>query len=177
MSNMEGLFTLHNRGEEVNCSLTSLLFPANFEIVQLKLGEGPTEQVRKGNKKVPRLWKNKQMGFQCEDCNDYVEIGGSDSLDSARLLAKSTFCECDAKAVQTKVRLRLSSRSQVPIHATTAFSLAHKSPQICGEKCLDFITRNEAHISKGRRHCRRRQKMEASPACFAYDYYLVVCST
>ena len=44
------------------------------------------------------------FNLQCEDCNDYVEMGGSDSLDSARLLTKSTFCECDAKAVQTKVR-------------------------------------------------------------------------
>ena len=40
MSEMAGLFTLENRGEARNCSLTTLLFPANFELRKVAVGGG-----------------------------------------------------------------------------------------------------------------------------------------
>ena len=36
MSEMAGLFTLENKGEARNCSLTTLLFPANFELRKVR---------------------------------------------------------------------------------------------------------------------------------------------
>eukprot|EP00094_Tigriopus_californicus_P001472 TCALIF_01427-PA protein Name:"Protein of unknown function" AED:0.74 eAED:0.75 QI:0/0/0/0.5/1/1/2/0/94 len=35
---MEGLFTMKNLGQAKNCSLTTLLFPANFEIKRMEIG-------------------------------------------------------------------------------------------------------------------------------------------
>ena len=40
MSEMAGLFTLENKGEARNCSLTTLLFPANFELRKVAVGGG-----------------------------------------------------------------------------------------------------------------------------------------
>ncbi|XP_059084223.1 corticotropin-releasing factor-binding protein-like [Tigriopus californicus] len=92
MSDMEGLFTMKNLGQAKNCSLTTLLFPANFEIKRMEIG---------GSRKT------------CRDCVDKVEIGGSSSLDSAQLVTKETFCECDAAKVHGKKSTILCGSSTV----------------------------------------------------------------
>ena len=43
MSEVEGLFTLSNRGLNQNCSLTTLLFPANFKVLDMKLHAAENE--------------------------------------------------------------------------------------------------------------------------------------
>ena len=46
MSDMTGLFTLQNHGKARNCSLTTLLFPANFELHSVNVGPGSARQRR-----------------------------------------------------------------------------------------------------------------------------------
>lgn len=38
MSEMTGLFNLGNFGHQRNCSLTTLLFPANFKVIDMQMG-------------------------------------------------------------------------------------------------------------------------------------------
>eukprot|EP00095_Tigriopus_kingsejongensis_P011020 maker-scaffold109_size355148-snap-gene-0.14 protein:Tk11020 transcript:maker-scaffold109_size355148-snap-gene-0.14-mRNA-1 annotation:"corticotropin-releasing hormone binding protein" len=97
MSDMEGLFTLKNFGAAKNCSLTSLLFPANFEVMRMKV---------RGSKK------------SCQDCSNRLEIGGSSSLESVELQAKETFCECDAHKIQGKGSTVLCGSSTVRMVST-----------------------------------------------------------
>lgn len=97
MSDMEGLFTMKNLGRAKNCSLTTLLFPANFEIKHMEIG---------GSRKT------------CQDCMDKVEIGGSSSLESAHLATKETFCECDTPKIHGKKSTVLCGSSTVRMVST-----------------------------------------------------------
>ena len=63
MSEMSGLFTLTNYGNENrNCTLTTLLFPANFQIEDFKVG--PPAQGVKGKKVSKRC-----RGLRFESCD------------------------------------------------------------------------------------------------------------
>ncbi len=56
MSEVEGIFTLSNPGGvgPRNCSLTTLLFPANFQMLGLKVGGAEEEDER------PEVRKNRE---------------------------------------------------------------------------------------------------------------------
>jgi len=85
MSDMTGLFTLQNHGKAMNCSLTTLLFPANFELRAMTVGPLTSSRYRRETDAVsPGLSTN---------CNpDFVELGGSAELDSSHLVTSHTLC-------------------------------------------------------------------------------------
>lgn len=68
MADMNGVFNFTNNREGRNCSLTTLLFPARLELVELSLGQ------------------------ECQKCgDDYLEVGGSTELSSSKLETKLVF--------------------------------------------------------------------------------------
>ena len=84
MSEMMGLFTLRNNHQARNCSLTTLLFPANFELRSLAVGpEQPRHRRDTGG-------AGAGLTTACDP--DFVELGGSSELDSSRLLTSQTLC-------------------------------------------------------------------------------------
>ena len=80
MSEMAGLFTLENRGQAMNCSLTTLLFPANFELRKVAVGGSVGRQRR----------STAGLTSNCDP--DFVELGGSSELDSSHLTTSQTLC-------------------------------------------------------------------------------------
>ena len=85
MSEMAGLFTLENRGEARNCSLTTLLFPANFELRKVAVGGGGAGAGRHRR-------SGGQSGLTTNCAPDFVELGGSSELDSSQLTTSQTLC-------------------------------------------------------------------------------------
>ena len=85
MSEMMGLFTLRNNHQARNCSLTTLLFPANFELRSLAVGPERPRQRRDAQAAA-----GAGLTTQCDP--DFVELGGSSELDSSRLLTSQTLC-------------------------------------------------------------------------------------
>ena len=84
MSEMMGLFTLKNNHQARNCSLTTLLFPANFELRSVAVGpEQPRHRRHTGG-------AGAGLTTACDP--DFVELGGSSELDSSRLLTSQTLC-------------------------------------------------------------------------------------
>ena len=102
MSDMVGLFTLQNHGKARNCSLTTLLFPANFELMAVAVGpaslrhrralgnQGLTSQVE-----IAFISSEIRVVFQCFP--DFVELGGSSELDSVNLATSQTLCGTESK--------------------------------------------------------------------------------
>jgi len=82
MSEMIGMFTLQNNGRARNCSLTTLLFPANFELMSLTVG---AEELRYRRD----LGAN---GISSKCSPDFVQLGGSSELDSVNLATSQTLC-------------------------------------------------------------------------------------
>ena len=72
MSDMSGLFTLSNHGQARNCSLTTLLFPANFDLVSVAVGGAG----------VGRHRRAEEVGLRSAQCDpaDWVQLGGSAEL-------------------------------------------------------------------------------------------------
>jgi len=85
MSDMVGLFTLQNNGAARNCSLTTLLFPANFELLSVAVGAVNLRQRRATH----------SLTSQCSP--DFVELGGSSELESVNLATSQTLCGSEAK--------------------------------------------------------------------------------
>lgn len=88
MDDHEGVFTLSTRGDGVarNCTLTTLLFAGNFQIL-----ESTMSGVRSGEEgpDAPRCHGG------CE--TDLVQFGGSSDLETALLDASETLCSCHAR--------------------------------------------------------------------------------
>lgn len=87
MSDMVGLFTLQNHGKARNCSLTTLLFPANFELRAVAVGAASLRH--------RRALGNQGLTSQCFP--DFVELGGSSELDSVNLATSQTLCGTESK--------------------------------------------------------------------------------
>lgn len=87
MSDMVGLFTLQNHGKARNCSLTTLLFPANFELMAVAVGPASLRH--------RRALGNQGLTSQCFP--DFVELGGSSELDSVNLATSQTLCGTESK--------------------------------------------------------------------------------
>nr|AWT97556.1 corticotropin-releasing hormone-binding protein [Eurytemora pacifica] len=92
MSSLNGYFTLQNHGIARNCSLTTLLFPANFALLSLDVGE------------PYRAKRSQDSGLQTQcslhGWSDYIELGGSMELDSTNLVTSETICGFDAKPIE-----------------------------------------------------------------------------
>ena len=85
MSEMMGLFTLRNNHQARNCSLTTLLFPANFELRSVAVGpERPRQRRDTGS--------GPGAGLTTHCDPDWVELGGSSELDSSQLVTSQTLC-------------------------------------------------------------------------------------
>ena len=85
MSDMTGLFTLQNHGKAMNCSLTTLLFPANFELRAMAVGPFTSSRYRRETDAV-----SQGLSTNCDP--DFVELGGSAELDSSHLVTSHTLC-------------------------------------------------------------------------------------
>lgn len=90
MSDLSGLFQITNRGEERNCSLTTLLFPAKISLLQLDVGakmekRGLMERIRREFTGIIP---------QCSDLGekDFLEFGGAADLTASNLDTRSTMC-------------------------------------------------------------------------------------
>ena len=113
MSEMTGLFTLRNNLQARNCSLTTLLFPANFEVRSLTVG-AETSRHRRAALGAGAGWVARYLrkistlstvlstvstidragagvSSSCAPA-DWVELGGSTELDSSRLQTSATLC-------------------------------------------------------------------------------------
>jgi len=84
MSEMAGMFTLQNHGQARNCSLTTLLFPANFELHSLAVGAATGRQ--------RRALSSAGSGLSTNCDPDFVQLGGSSELDSSHLMTSQTLC-------------------------------------------------------------------------------------
>lgn len=88
MDDHEGVFTLSTRGDGVarNCTLTTLLFAGNFQIL-----ESTMSGVRSGDEgpEAPRCRGG------CE--TDLIQFGGSSDLETAHLDASESLCSCHAR--------------------------------------------------------------------------------
>ena len=84
MSDMAGMFTLENHGKARNCSLTTLLFPANFELRSLAV-RAPAARQR-------RALSSAGSGLSTNCDPDFVQLGGSSELDSSHLVTSQTLC-------------------------------------------------------------------------------------
>jgi len=87
MSDMVGLFTLQNNGQARNCSLTTLLFPANFELMSVAVG-APGQRQRRALG---------TMGLSSQCTPDFVQLGGSSELDSSNLATSQTLCGAETR--------------------------------------------------------------------------------
>ncbi|XP_023337529.1 corticotropin-releasing factor-binding protein [Eurytemora carolleeae] len=88
MSEMTGVFKISNQGEERNCSVTTLLFPAKVKLLEVNVGsrfkKRSVRRSRRGfNGIIPRC---SEMGEK-----DFLELGGAEDL-SSNLETKSTLC-------------------------------------------------------------------------------------
>ncbi|XP_063227583.1 corticotropin-releasing factor-binding protein isoform X2 [Bacillus rossius redtenbacheri] len=87
------VYTLRNYGKRANCSLTSL-YPAAVKVLSLDVGLANPErglEVETGT-----LHKCRKRGLP-----DYVELGGSEGLDTSRLVVADSVCGLDSKPGST----------------------------------------------------------------------------
>ena len=118
MDDHEGVFTLSTRGDGVarNCTLTTLLFAGNFQILESTMSgvrsgdEGPEAPVivmsiiqntwRFGHV-IPASFTH--LGTHClQRCRggcetDLIQFGGSSDLETAHLDASESLCSCHAR--------------------------------------------------------------------------------
>lgn len=90
MSDLTGIFQISNKGEERNCSLTTLLFPAKISLLQVNVGarlekRGLMERVRREYTGI--IPQCSEMGER-----DFLELGGSADLTASNLDTSSTLC-------------------------------------------------------------------------------------
>jgi hypothetical protein len=88
MSEMTGVFKISNQGQERNCSVTTLLFPASIKLLEVNVGSRFTK----------RSLRRQRRGFtgivpECSELGerDFLELGGAEDL-SSDLETKSTLC-------------------------------------------------------------------------------------
>ena len=115
MDDHEGVFTLSTRGDGVarNCTLTTLLFAGNFQILESTMSgvrsgdEGPEApviiimQTLSNGYVIPASCTH--MGTHClQRCRggcetDLIQFGGSSDLETAHLDASESLCSCHAR--------------------------------------------------------------------------------
>ncbi|CAH1186857.1 unnamed protein product [Phyllotreta striolata] len=90
----EPVYTMHNYGKRVNCSL-STLFPASVHIQSLDVGVTPSSE-RGLQLETGTIHK---VRSQCKKrgLDDYVEVGGSLGLDNMFMQVADSFCGMNSK--------------------------------------------------------------------------------
>lgn len=95
MSEMAGMFTLSNSGQERNCSLTTLLFPASFQLLNLAVGGSVKGQPDQGGRRRRAMSK---LSANCAD--DFLQLGGSSELESSKLATSQSLCGKEAAGME-----------------------------------------------------------------------------
>ena len=118
MSALSGAFSLTNGGyERKNCTLTTLLFPATFQIMDFEVGDAKTiqkpvmDQVSTTGVNLVRkpqiffLHCFPSIAFSFLQCNpqDYVEIGGSADMETTFLDTNHFTCDANLKVRQLHI--------------------------------------------------------------------------
>ena len=155
MSEMTGLFTLRNNLQARNCSLTTLLFPANFEVRSLTVGAETSRHrraalgsgagwvaryIRKISplstvlstlstvSTMPRAGAG--VSSSCAPA-DWVELGGSTELDSSRLLTSATLCGQQTSPGKGLTVLCGSSTVRSPVHLSMGLHNVRRKNASC----------------------------------------------
>jgi len=93
MSEMTGVFKISNHGQERNCSVTTLLFPAKISLLEVNVGSRFVK--RSSSSASSRLQRRGFVGLvpQCSEMGekDFLELGGSTDLNT-NLQTSSTLC-------------------------------------------------------------------------------------
>ncbi|KAJ9601113.1 hypothetical protein L9F63_000692, partial [Diploptera punctata] len=87
------VYTLRNYGKRVNCSLTTL-YPASVKVLSLNVGLANSKnglELETGT-----IHKCEKRGLP-----DYVQIGGSEGLDTTHMTAADSICGLDSKPGST----------------------------------------------------------------------------
>lgn len=94
MADLDGVFTLANNGQARNCSLTTMLFPANFELLHMEIGQSLKKKKFMFGGEMKKRGFSGEMGRKCSGmgASDFVELGGSTDLDTTDLMTKETLC-------------------------------------------------------------------------------------
>ena len=150
MSEMTGLFTLRNNLQARNCSLTTLLFPANFEVRSLTVG-AETSRHRRAALGSGAGWVARYLQFllstlytvlstmpragagvssSCAPA-DWVELGGSTELDSSRLLTSATLCGQQTSPGKGLTVLCGSSTVRSPVHLSMGLHNVRRKKASC----------------------------------------------
>lgn len=79
------IYTLTNRGQPVNCSVTTL-FPASVSVLSLNVGASSPRH-SSFHSSAGLMHKCQEKGM-----TDYIEIGGSFGLDTAAMITADTVC-------------------------------------------------------------------------------------
>jgi len=95
MSEMAGMFTLSNSGKERNCSLTTLLFPASFQLLNLAVGGSVKTSVDQGGRRRRAMSK---LSTNCAE--DFLQLGGSSELESTKLATSQSLCGKEAARME-----------------------------------------------------------------------------
>ncbi|CAB3369546.1 Hypothetical predicted protein [Cloeon dipterum] len=88
------VYTLRNYGKSVNCSLASL-FPARVTVLSLSVGMTNTK--RNLEMEIGTIHKCEKRGL-----TDYVEVGGSEGLDTRHLALADSICGLDSRPGSTE---------------------------------------------------------------------------
>ena len=149
MSEMTGLFTLRNNLQARNCSLTTLLFPANFEVRSLTVG-AETSRHRRAALGSGAGWVARYLQFLLSTLSrvstmpragagvssscapaDWVELGGSTELDSSRLLTSATLCGQQTSPGKGLTVLCGSSTVRSPVHLSMGLHNVRRKKASC----------------------------------------------
>ncbi|GLV42103.1 uncharacterized protein CBL_04938 [Carabus blaptoides fortunei] len=89
LQDTEGVYTLRNYGKRVNCSI-SAIFPAAARVLSISVGlVGGHSSIAM---ETGTIHKCQKRGL-----DDYVQIGGSDGLDTSNLYVAESLCGIDSK--------------------------------------------------------------------------------
>lgn len=87
MSETTGVFTFSNEGRARNCSITTLMFPAKFEVLGLSIG---AKVSKRKDEREGEVGISSQCSHHGE--RDFLELGGSSYLSSSRLGTREAIC-------------------------------------------------------------------------------------
>lgn len=149
MSDLAGVFTLTNYGQARNCSLTTMLFPANFELLELEIGPSlkkriPSSQVVPYGDYYGKKKRSTITSFhpaqQCSlfGAKDFVELGGSPDLDSSDLETKETLCGFSNKPSHKGMTVLCGSSTVRLVSSGSYTNSLTVLVKAAGEEDLDF---------------------------------------
>jgi len=107
MSDLTGVFTFASTTWARNCSLTTLMFPAKFEVLDLSIGAKVSKRKDDRHTEVGISSKCSHSGER-----DYLELGGSSYLSSSRLGTREAICGYEPEPL-TKAMIILCDSSTV----------------------------------------------------------------